>query len=604
MEQRLAISATPAEQSSNDALLRSLADQLPFGEYIRTAQTLCANHAFWHPLLPAELHQDSTVLVLETRLGALSLCLAARFSKVIAWHRSAEAAQRSERLFAEHGASNVTINVATEFAQLTLAPHSLTAIVVVGPDQDATGQWSSASQPLTQSVMAAAPSLLERDGVLILHDNNAWAYRHDASEMRGATLREPLPSVKRRLKRAFSATQTLVSRASLTAPHVPCPDYVPQDARLIDVLTPKNRYAQVKGTILNLRPTRQLWPSYLMLGTNSLRATLVEEILRAQRQTAGLQWLNNAKPQIKRVIAGNAGTSIVICGPHNDDTSEDVILRLPSTPRGLSLCETNALALKTIQRTPFAGKAPLLLAEGEFNRAAFWIESRARGREAQYGSDNLHQLIGSACAALFAFHQSSSEYITVSGEIFDRLVSPFFDDVASTVGPRTRERLAAIQGKLRKTFVGAKASVGITHGDFKLGNMLFSEENTLQSLIDWDGFQQQGFQIFDYLTHLLYTLSSESDAYLVQLYLDHILPWNIPPQHAAAVNGPVAALAPDNDYFQTLRIIFWFYQVSTRFDRLYKFHVDGQELFMNPALSAFESMLGIVRMEPVARVSA
>jgi Phosphotransferase enzyme family len=603
MEHRLATSATPAEQLSNDALLRALASQLPFDEYVRTAQTLCANHAFWHPLLPAELGKNGTVLVLETRLGALSVCLAARFSKVISWHRSAEAAQRSERVIAENGASNVSIQVAADFVQLHLAPHSLAAIVVVGPDQDATGQWSSASQPLTQSVVAAS-SLLEQDGVLILHDNNAWAYRHDASEVRDAALREPLPKVKRRLARDFPATRTLVSRASLTAPHVPCPDYVPQDARLIDTLTPKNRYAQVKGTILNLRPSRQLWPSYLMLATTSSRATLVEEILRGQRETAGLQWLKNFEPQIKRVIAGNAGTSIVICGPRNDDTSEDVILRLPSTPRGLALCETNALALKTIQQTAFAGKAPLLLAEGVLHDTAFWIESRARGREAQYGTENLNHLMGSACAALHEFHQSSSKYLTVSGEMFDRLVGPYFDDIESAVGPRTRERLTAIRGKLRKAVIGAKASIGTTHGDFKLGNMLFAGDNTLQSLIDWDGFQRQGFQVFDYLTHLLYTLASEADAYLLQIYLDNILPWNIPARHAAAVNGPVAALAPDGDYFQTLRIIFWFSQLSTRFDRLYKFHVGGQEMFMNPALSAFESMLGIVQTESAVRVSA
>lgn len=603
MEHRLVKSAPQAEQTSNDTLLLALAQQMPFEEYAKSAHTLCANHAFWHPLLPADMRQDRVALVLETRLGALSACLAGRFGRIISWHRSQNAADRSKRFIDVQGARNIAIQVSEDFAQLPLAPQSLAAIIVVGLDQDPTGQWVNVSQTLMQSIETLALPHLQPDGILVLHDNNAWAYRHDAADKHDAAPREPLPLVSRRVKRTFASTQTLVSRASLTSEHIPCPDYVPSDARLIDIHVPKNRYARVKSAILNLRPSRQLWPSYLMLGTNARRTSLVDDILQAHRSAPGLRWLAQTDPEIRRVIAGHAGTSIVICGPRNGDPAEDVILRLPSTPRGHALCQTNALALKTIQSGTFAGKAPLLLAEGELGGNAFWMESRAGGRELQYGSDNLHGALASACATLLAFHQTNTAYTTIDSDLFDKLVTPCFDDIVSAVGPRLQERLTLIQTKLRKALVGMRASIGATHGDFKLGNMLFYPDNTLQSLIDWDGYRHTGFQVFDYLTHLLYTLASESDPTLVHLYLDHILPWKIPGHLAAAVDAPVTALAPDRDSFQMLRIVFWFSQIATRFDRLYKLHAEGQEIYLTPALAIMENMLGIGRVESMARAS-
>lgn len=601
MEHCLIRSAPLAEPTQNDTFLRSLAQQLPFDEYTKTAQTLCANHAFWHPLLPADLRQDRVALVLETRLGALTACLAGRFGQVISWHRSQDAADHTNGFIAAQGVRNVAIQVTENLAQLRLAPRSLAAIFVVGLDQDPTQQWSNVSKTQLRSITTFALSHLEAGGMLVLHDNNAWAYRHDAADRQDNVEREPLPLAKLRLTQAFSSTQTLVSRASLTAEHIPCPDLVPSDARQIDIHVPKNRYARIKSTILNLRPARQLWPSYLILGTNAPRASLVEDILHSRREAQGLQWLANTKPEVKRLIAGNAGTSIVICGPHNDPAKE-VILRLPSTPRGYALCQTNAQALKTIQSTAFAGKAPLLLAEGELHGTAFWIESRACGRELQFGSENLHGPIVSACANLYAFHRTNSTYATIDGEMFDKLIAPFIDDIASAADPRLQDRLMLIQTKLRKAFIGKQVSIGATHGDFKLGNMLFSADNTLQSLIDWDGYRRTGFQVFDYMTHLLYTLSSEAQANLVDIYLDHILPWKIPGHLAAAVEGPVAALAPDQEDFQMLRMVFWFFQVATRFDRLYKLHSEGQEMFLIPALAAIESMLGIGRTESVKQV--
>jgi Phosphotransferase enzyme family len=604
MEHRLARSAPLAAQTPNETLLRALVQQMPFKEYAKTAHTICANHAFWHPLLPADLRHDRIALVLETRLGALTACLAARFGKIISWHRDPEAARQTGNIIAERGVRNVQIHVAADVAQLHLAPASLAAIIVVGLDHDATAQWSNVSQALMQNFPSLAMTYLEADGTLVMHDNNAWAYRHDAGDLHHVSPREPLPLVRRRLKHAFTSTEVLVSRASLTAEHVPCPDYVPSDARLIDVHVPKNRYARVKSTILNLRPSRQLWPSYLMLGSNAARPSLVEDILQKHRSAPGLQWLTHADPEVKRVIAGNAGTSIVICGPRNGDPANDVVLRLPSTPRGEALCQTNALALKTIQSGAFAGKAPLLLADGELSGATFWIESRAGGRELQYGSDNLQGPLVSACASLLAFHQADTSYAAIDRERFDELIAPCFDDLMSAVGPQLQDRLGLIQAKLRNMIIGMHASIGATHGDFKLGNMLFTPSNTLQSLIDWDGYRSAGFQVFDYLTHLLYTLASESEATLVHLYLDHILPWKIPGHLAVAVDGPIAALAPDRASFQALRIVFWFSQIATRFDRLYKLHSEGQAIYLTPALATIEKMLGIARMEPVTEAAA
>lgn len=76
-----------------DTYIEKLALTLDLDAYIRVSRILSADHFFWRTLLPFSETSSGTVLVIESRLGALSWQLSKRFSRVVSWHASHEAAE-------------------------------------------------------------------------------------------------------------------------------------------------------------------------------------------------------------------------------------------------------------------------------------------------------------------------------------------------------------------------------------------------------------------------------------------------------------------------------------------------------------------------------
>ena len=171
-----------AAQADTD---RAHAEKLKFNDYFAVARTRDVDQAFWQSLLPTHGQHLGAVLVLETRLGALSARLAPYFKTVISWHASFDAAEITRQFVGQQGLDNIRTVVAGHISELDLGSDRLAAVVFYCPSGDLTKQWSTDGTALLRSIVRALPRILADNGVVLIGENNRWSYKLNDANLAG-----------------------------------------------------------------------------------------------------------------------------------------------------------------------------------------------------------------------------------------------------------------------------------------------------------------------------------------------------------------------------------------------------------------------------------
>jgi len=562
-----------------------LANELPFADYFAIARAYEANHVFWDGLIADACGKKGVALVLETRLGSVSAAMARCFDHVISWHRTTDAADVSKLWLEKCALPNISVFVGEHFGENDFPEISLASIVLVGPDTDPTGQWGEDGEIPLRSLLDSARLRLCSDGQIIIVDNNKCAYKKPDLKRRRRGL--ALPKLKDRLEGQRFQTEIYVCGAPLTPSHVPPPDLFLRSSRSIGSNLPKNWLSSLKNELLNQPSVRLLWPSFLVIATCRPRPTFFDGLLGMEKLAVILNWQRSEKIEVKRIVAGNSGTSIAIAGPATRNTA-DIVIRLPSTERGKQLCQVNARALIDMMHSPLAALVPRLIDEGVFAGRSYFIETRCPGFEVYGGTRGLAKMVQTACLTMSRMQLQGAAQTIITPDDFDTRIAPFIDDIAHFCTPSVMDRLLVLKGRLRNRMSGKPVSLGVIHGDFKLGNILFDNSGNLTALIDWDGYSRSGFQLFDYFTLLTYKIAYDSDRSMAKIYVEYLLPWKLPTNYAQLVDAATKDLTVDSESFLCLRIVFWFALLNARFEALYKYHRRWHEEYLNPVLGEME----------------
>lgn len=574
---------------SNPAdLRRQLASELVFDDYFAIARIHDLNPVFWDCLIPTEISNQGTAVVFETRLGTVSSSLAKRFQHVVSFHADTAAADITSAWLEASCISNVTVIAGQLFSYLESSALKISAIVIIGPDADPTKQWQEGREAPLKLMLDLSRKYLRSDGLAIIMDNNRWAYK----TTEGTRLGYALPLLNVRLRKEFSAVELFVCAASLTTSHSPPPDFFRREGVARGSNLPKNWLSNLKSYLLNRAFARLFWPSFLMILSKGTQPSMVQTLLDRLRGMPAITWGNDESVDVKRLVAGNAGTTIVIAGPSLRDSS-DVVIRLPSNYKGESLSQINAQALSAMETTPLASIVPKLIDQGVLAGRPFFVESRCPGFEVYSGTKGLAQMVQSACRDMSALHLHSTVRSVMTAGEFGDYVDPFFSDIECYVDSEVVIRMQALKSELCKRMDGKTVSLGLLHGDFKLGNILFSETGEFSALIDWDGFSSEGFQLFDYLTLLVYKMAYDEHRSMARVYVQYLLPWKLPDYYTQLVEGAVSELAIDKDSFLCVRIAFWFALLCVRFDGVYKYHRRWHDEYLEPVLTEVELTLGL-----------
>lgn len=568
----------------------SLAARLGFDEYVAVVHTLEADQVFWKGLLVGGPEDQGAALVLETRLGALSGGLSRHFKTVFAWHASARAAAITKQYVDRHQIHNIRIIISDPHEDLDVDGERFDAVVFYGPSQDMTGQWGRDATTLLKSLTRKIPLWLADDGVVVVGENNRCTYRFGWTQKAGDGHAGgiALPGLGRWLHKPRYLDLYLGS-SPMTSSQKPMPDLTLRDAGVVSPMFPKNTFSSLKETVLHSRVGRLLWPSFLLIASDRPRRSFLQGVLEQRSLGEQAGWDGASAVMVKRILAGNSGTTVLIAGPKKDD-GRDVIMRLPSKPSGRRFCHINAQALRKLAQTSLSGYVPRLLVESTHQDQEFTVESRCPGYEANYGTRNLDGMLRQACELMGALHRQTARPVTVTEAGFQEYVAPLIQDLANYCSPDVQSRFHRFMEALRIAMVGRTVSIGFMHGDFKLGNFLFDRTGKLTALIDWDGFSEDGYPVFDYLTLLVYKMAHENGSRIPDIYLQYLLPWKLPPACQRLVGDETSALLIDDESFLLMRIVFWFSLNYYRFDPLYKYHPTWQRGSVLPMLSVFEKI--------------
>lgn len=561
-------------------LLQPLVHSLGYRAYAHTGGTLVHDHVFWFPLLPYA-DAGGEVLVLENKLGALTLRLAELFRKVHSVPATATDAETLSRLLALARPRNVQVVAPDDIEHASFV--GLRALILLGPFVSEPNGTSTSA--LVERMLERADSWLASDGVLVMADNNAWSYRRWKRRRTNDVVfgRWNVRALFRQARRSGRYVECFVNRGVLTPHLFPPPELAPLDK------SADTSGVSLKERILHSRWGKCQWPSYLCLTSRTLRQdeTGLARIVRTAEIGERMKWARRETVGVKRLIAGHAGVTVAVVGPTVRHDA-DVVFRLPGTADGIRRCLANADALQYLAGTDIAQYVPRLLVADALGHRRYYVETRCPGWDSETAGISADVALRSAFALLFSFHEHVTVDIELSSESYDEVAGVNFHDLRLYLEPAHQMRLRAIEAWVKAALSARSMRRGFTHGDFKLGNLLFAKGMASPYVIDWDCSCRHGFPLLDYLTLLSYKVGRNVKGFLQQAYLEHILPWRLSDSDARAGERVAAAFGATEREFLALRILLGFAFLRDRHESFLKSHPTWHAEFVVPIFNAVE----------------
>jgi hypothetical protein len=555
---------------------RAAARTMDATAYWRWARPADVAQDFWFPLLndPGALN---AAVVYEASGGFMTLALASRFEHVYALHRSADAHARTRQVIEASSAGNVLLYL-LDPQWPWRPPVPVDAIIQYCLDGDPCGQWRGVVQRVFEDALEMASDCLSPAGSLVLGANNRWGH------IRAARGELSLRSGYRKTRERFHDARVYTGSSPLQADQDPPPDLHALGTHESILRVPGVR-GRIKRALIDSNAGRQFWPSFLVVGGRRRAPLAIESAMRAN---GALQQGDSL--EVWRLVAGNHGISVLLAS-RGSRAASDVVIRVAHKQTALCHCRRNEQALGQLAGTVWRDLVPVLLASTSAGAQYMTAETACQGYERFSDEPGFIDRLPEATRQTVSCHVQSGSSMPLGAADFDRLVQAPLQDVAHYCDASCVRRLNAIARELRNRLLGRHCHLGVTHGDFKLGNLLFDRHARLRSVIDWDGFEARGVQIFDYLTLILFMLSHDFRQKHDAVFRMQVLPWTIPQAYDRCVAHAVQTLCPDRDTFALLRMAFWFYSLSARHASTYKEHPAWALRYVVPMLPAMESEL-------------
>jgi hypothetical protein len=192
------------------------------------------------------------------------------------------------------------------------------------------------------------------------------------------------------------------------------------------------------------------------------------------------------------------------------------VVKLPMTPAGAAELERESDVLDELHTdarlADWRRLLPQPLAAGIVLGQPYRIDSFIRGRELVgllTDPTRRDALLETAAETIHVLHRSTA--VTVTGDVADaerwvdaRLAD--LSDAGARRDPGFAPRAEALRAELRDATIGRTLTTGWTHGDYWLGNVLFSADGaSVRGVVDWDGADPADLPLHDLLHLVMYT---------------------------------------------------------------------------------------------------
>jgi len=211
------------------------------------------------------------------------------------------------------------------------------------------------------------------------------------------------------------------------------------------------------------------------------------------------------------------------------------ILKIATTPEGKRLLDHETEVLSALHADERLGGLreliPRPLARGTQERRSYRLDSAVRGRPVTATKATVTStMLRAAVETISTLHNKTATTVTGGSELAERWVDAPLRALTHQVR-RSRGRtyrFERLRDELHSALDTRTLTVGWIHGDYWLGNVLFSDAQSVGGIVDWDASAPLELPSHDLLHLLLYTRRLVTGRELGELVCDQLRgrPWS------------------------------------------------------------------------------
>jgi aminoglycoside phosphotransferase (APT) family kinase protein len=201
----------------------------------------------------------------------------------------------------------------------------------------------------------------------------------------------------------------------------------------------------------------------------------------------------SAEPSI---YLGSFGVYVAVAGSS--------VIKIPSTPEAAQRCARNREVIEGLIRLSLPFDTPRPLAAGHHDGIDYFAESRVAGTSveaARVSRRRRQRLAASARASLERAHAATLQRKNLTYPLFERLFAAPVELLAGGAPAQTMDKLRVFLRHSWQSLDGRSMPLVLVHGDFKCGNILWTDDDRVSGVIDWDMADLQGLPLLDQFTY-------------------------------------------------------------------------------------------------------
>ncbi len=580
-----------------DGQLKKLLLSLPrraLDRYI--LETIAYDKEGWRYILP-ELPPNAAVLCLDTRFGTTAAAFAETGASITVIHPCATTVRIMQHRLAASGLTNIKImHVPPEATALPFADNSFDAFIhhdVTGLSMSNNAATSSIFAGLTTAMLKESFRLLKQDGFAYFGMKNPHGYTELKKILQRSANNDQATTHKLISLRLASHRIKQAGFRDLQR-HA----YLMENGLVYEIVPPtgyrsvKNSLAineKIKQILLGKRGLKFLAPAFgLICGKNRLRACHIQGFannLVSQKILAE----SDKRPCFQR-YQPLPGKVFVTFGKAAD-SDENVIIVIPKLPNITAWRQKEITIVNEIRSLSplLAAKLPRLYLESVYRGESYFALSEIPGITIDRRVPHIERCINNAVDFLIQFNRITARETVISDEIYTALIGALIKQVTD-VYRSTAEIMGRIERQLRALVLGKSTTTVWFHGDYKLENLIFNQNNLeIAGIIDWEQSRRMGLPWLDLLYLIAYNRIMAKDTDFFGVYRHVIIGANRTPQEQSIIDTYAAAFPLANDMQQVINSLFFIHHIGCRYK--YKLNLEGDRHNIFTALAEMETRL-------------
>lgn len=209
----------------------------------------------------------------------------------------------------------------------------------------------------------------------------------------------------------------------------------------------------------------------------------------------------------------------------------ELIIKIPLNPSALADCFSEERTLKSIHSSEklisyMKDKIPLCVKSGSFFGEHFFIQTALAGisgTKCILKANICEKVKEEAIKFITHFHRLTRRKVLITENNFHGLFLNTFSTLHTFAHDHTYlSKIQKVKDYLRDALVNTDQILVSVHGDYHLGNLLFTEKGELIGVIDWDQFRAEFFPMTDLLTLLLLLEVERSKRSYAETYINRV----------------------------------------------------------------------------------